>query len=132
MNNSMSWSEIISVGDPELDEQHRTLIGMFNHLMDVLHQGTTNEYIGILIDDLLSYTRLHFKNEEQYIRLNSKIDISQHINEHQKMEQKVIEYKEIYNMKSSDLSMEMIGFLRDWILRHIMQTDIQYKEDMGP
>ncbi len=128
MGKVMAWSEALSVGDPELDEQHRTLIEMFNTLFSFLNRGESKDKIGPLLSDLNSYTRLHFRNEERHIGLIAHVNMEKHFQEHLQMEKQIEVYQEIFARNDSDLTYEMIGFLRDWILRHIMHTDIEYKQ----
>ena len=126
MKAMMSWSETLSVGDAELDEQHRTLFGLMNDLYEGMCLGNASGMISRLLDDLLAYTRLHFRNEEAYFDQFRYAERESHIKAHQALEQKLSEYREKFSQGETGMAMELLGFMRDWIIGHIMQMDSKY------
>ncbi len=127
MKAMMSWSEVLSVGDLELDEQHRTLFGMMNDLYDSVSTGTSNGLMSRLLDDLLAYTRLHFRNEERYFDQFRYGEREAHMQAHRVLEHKVMEYRVRFTDGDAGIAMELLGFMRDWIIGHIMQVDSRYR-----
>lgn len=127
MKAMMSWSDTMSVGDPEIDEQHRTLFSLLNELYVAFLEGTAHDRLGMLFDDLASYTRLHFRNEEIYFEQFGYPELEAHVAAHAALTQKLAAFRERYGHGEEDLTIEMIHFLRDWILGHIMQMDFRYR-----
>lgn len=63
------WSEDLSVGIQEIDEQHKELVPLLNRLRDavVAHHGYAA--CSEILDQLAQYTRVHFIVEESLMRI---------------------------------------------------------------
>lgn len=127
MKAMMAWSETMSVGDAEIDEQHRVLIGILNSLYDAMLEGRARQMMDQLFEDLASYMHLHFSNEEQYFDQFHYAGRTQHVLQHQELTRKTQELQTTYFEKNRDMTMELFSLLRDWIIRHIMQEDMKYR-----
>jgi hypothetical protein len=59
----LEWDDYMSVGVPEIDEQHRNLIAAINRLYEVVMKGDLREMHSArqkALDDLDEYVRHHF------------------------------------------------------------------------
>ena len=128
MKAMMSWSETMSLGDPEIDEQHRTLIGLLNGLYEALLEGTARSRLTLLLSDLLAYTRLHFQNEERYFELFGYSELEDHARAHHVLTDRLSELRERHERGEEDLSIDVLLFLGNWILEHVMQVDMRYRK----
>ncbi len=52
----------------EIDRQHKELVEKFNRLHDAVSKRAPREQIYGIIDEIISYTRMHFEVEEQLMR----------------------------------------------------------------
>ena len=127
MKAMMVWSETLSVGDPELDEQHRVLIGLLNGLYEGLTDGSAPDVTVRLIEDLFAYTRLHFGNEERYFDQFRYEERDSHMKAHRALEEKLMQYRNRLDAGEGGMAFELLNFLRDWIIGHIMQVDSRYR-----
>jgi len=127
MKAMMSWSDTLSLGDPEIDEQHRTLIGLLNGLYDALLDGSARQRLALLISDLTAYTRLHFQNEERYFEQFGYPELEAHARAHKELTDRLSVFKDRHERGEEDLTIEMLRFLGDWIIGHVMQMDMRYR-----
>jgi hemerythrin-like metal-binding protein len=100
------WSDVLNIGLPILDEQHKQLF------KDIF-------------DRLKAYTKYHFKEEEAYMKRIGYPKTEEHSAEHVLLLMRVntlwrlIENGEIISPKGVSL------FVSDWIVEHIMDKDGQ-------
>ena len=127
MKAMMSWSDTLSLGDPEIDEQHRTLIGLLNGLYDALLDGSARQRLDLLISDLTAYTRLHFQNEERYFEQFGYPELEVHARAHKELTDRLSAFRERHERGEEDLTIEMLRFLGDWVIGHVMQMDMKYR-----
>lgn len=76
-----------------------------------------------LLDSLVAYTQYHFSTEEMYFRRFSYPEAADHIEEHRKFTEKVLDVKERLDRKQLVLSLEITTFLKDWLTHHIKASD---------
>ena len=56
------WDRTLSVGVPEIDEDHRKLVDLFNLLNRAVTEGASRDYTEALVDELISCNVWHFKH----------------------------------------------------------------------
>ena len=59
------WSDILSVGVEEIDEDHRKLIHIFNILNHAVADKESPEYLAATLEELINCTVWHFSHEER-------------------------------------------------------------------
>lgn len=122
----MKWVDDYSVQVAELDQQHQKLIEMINHLHDEMRQGKGRESLGSILDQLIEYTRVHFATEEDWMARAGYAGLTAHREEHRKLTRQVEELQDQYRAGSRTLSLEVMVFLRDWLVNHIQGSDQKY------
>ena len=128
----ITWNDTLSVGVPELDEQHKKLIKMINDLHDAMRGGKGNAAMGTILDGLISYTGYHFTAEEGMMKAAGYQDLDAHKKVHDSFTNKVADLKENFNNGKTTLSVETMKFLSDWLTSHIKGTDKQYMAVLAP
>ena len=123
----MAWNPKLSVSVPQFDEEHKKLVGMVNELHDGVQSGHGKEALGKILNNLINYTKTHFANEERFMRETNYPDIQAHLAEHQALAKQVLEVQAKYNAGATAvLSMEVMNFLKNWLVKHIQGTDAKY------
>jgi len=122
----ITWNESLMVGIPDIDKQHQSLVVGINNLQDAMAQGKGKDFLEHLLDDMLAYSTIHFSTEENYFEKFNYDDAQQHIKEHRAFAKKVVEFKTDYEAGKALLSIEIMTFLRDWLIHHIMVVDKKY------
>lgn len=128
----MIWSESLSVGVKTLDDDHKKLVDMINELVDGITNKRRLEALTQVLDKLVHYTKLHFAREEDYFNRTGYPQASTHIQQHRTLIQQVAQLQT--RLKAGDtslLSLDLMKFLQEWLTRHIMDTDKQYKDHLN-
>jgi len=123
----MTWNEKMSVSVASLDDDHKKLVTMLNQLFDAINSGHGREALGKILDDLIAYAKMHFNHEETMFARTSYPDMVAHKQEHDKFTQQVLEVQKKYkNGGSGTLSLEVMNFLKNWLVEHIQGNDKKY------
>ncbi len=123
------WQEKYSVGNKEIDNQHKKLFGIINVLQRYVKENRGEEIIVDVIAKLISYALYHFNTEERYFDIYNYEYTEEHKKEHQIFIDKVESFKEEYVItgEKSKLSQKVLDFLNDWIVSHLLDEDAKYK-----
>jgi hemerythrin len=128
----MSWNANMSVGVPSVDEQHKKLVDMLNELYDGIQTKQTRETLGKVLDGLISYTVSHFRHEEQFFARTNYPDAPAHIKEHRDLTRQVLDVQKRHKAgETGTLSMEVMNFLKRWLIDHIQGSDKKYSPHMS-
>lgn len=123
----MTWTESMSVGVKVLDEDHKKLVGMVNQLHDGIMDGHRAEALGKVLDQLVSYTRIHFEREESMFTKTHYPGLATHKKEHDDLIKTALDLQSRYRQgASSMLSLETMSFLKSWLAHHIQGCDKSY------
>lgn len=132
------WQDSLSVGMPEIDQQHQDLFAKFNALLEAWLAGEGRTEVGELFDFLDSYVLTHFADEENLMRQIGFPALPDHQEVHQAFVRQVSQFKERLITEGptpelvSLVSMTMTG----WLIKHISGMDRAigtfYKEQCCP
>lgn len=123
------WSESLSVNIPSVDRQHKVLIDHINRVAKVIESKRMHE-LGIAIDKLVSYTKLHFSYEEQIFKIYSYEDTDNHLALHDNLFKQIGTFEQIVLENQLNLD-ELLIFLKKWVETHILKEDKQYAAFLG-
>ena len=124
----IDWDEKFSVKVKELDEQHKNLIFHINELIDVLRSVPSFSRIKTIQDKLLASETEHFATEEKYFIKFDYPQKDKHIATHQKFVADNNRLQELYEHDPEKHLTELIYFLEEWWLDHIMGMDHEYAD----
>lgn len=127
-NDSLTWDESISVKVELFDNHHKKLISLINKLYQSMENGEGNAVLLSILEELIDYTVYHFSAEEEVFEKYNYPDKEVHIKQHQGF---VAKAKDLYaglQGGSSILTNEVLDFLQEWVVTHIMKTDFKYSE----
>ena len=127
----MEWSAALSVGFREIDRQHERLVEIANALNAAMQTGESAGAVGRILNELVDYTVKHFAYEEDLMRQQGYRDINNHLAEHKKLIDDVSAYKRQFDSGHTHITVELLGFVRDWLVKHIMKTDTALARDLN-
>lgn len=131
----IEWSDQYSVGLDIFDNEHKKLVAIINDLHDSFERGVDRSVAERALDSLVEYTMLHFQHEEMYFDDWAYPDEAAHRIAHQELRAQVLEYRAALTAKGGiEMALELIVFLRFWLLGHIMADDkkfCQFLHDKG-
>ncbi len=118
------WSDEFSVGIEEINEEHKKLLSLVNDLHDNVGAGSAHEVLGKVLDELLRYVIYHFSHEEELFRSTNYPGTERHILQHRGLTAKVENiYADFRANTSETLPQEVLDFLKNWLVEHIMGSD---------
>lgn len=110
----------------KFDDQHKKLVELINQLHDAMKSGQGNTMIGVVLQSLITYTGTHFADEIKMMQAHAYPDLSRHQAEHDKFVKQVVEFQQKFQDGSSMLTMTVLSFFKDWLVRHIQGEDKKY------
>lgn len=121
----IEWTEQLSLGIPEIDEQHQQLINIANLLLAAVHAGKGERVIKKTVTDLREYTVQHFVKEEEYMAIIGYPRLQSHAETHQDLVRQVKDYqRQLWDQGRVDLN-EMLAFIKSWLIDHILYSDLE-------
>lgn len=119
----MPWSNMLSVGVRDIDDQHRVLVDILNRLGDVVMGEVTEWDEKAVLADLLQYTAKHFGFEEGLMRDNGYPEMEDHLRQHRELIAQLKAMIERFNGGDQPDAEELLVFVREWLTTHILSTD---------
>lgn len=124
----LEWSDNYSVGVELFDRQHKKLIDLINELNESMKKGEGKAKVGDIIDKLLNYAAEHFKSEEDYFSQYGYPEEQEHRKQHKSFVEDVTKFKLDFDRDKLFLSIEVMNFLKDWLIKHILDSDKNYSD----
>ncbi len=127
----MQWTEDLSVGVDEIDNQHKVLFSRINNLVTAIKQHRCKDEIDNTIRFLEEYAATHFAYEEKYMQDSHYPEYPRHKAHHARYLEHLSELKKeaaAPRVKggSYDLSVTANQMVVDWIIDHIMKVDRKF------
>ena len=121
----VTWRDEYALGMSEIDAQHKTLFEIMNRLWDAIVRAAPPAEIGVILDALENYTVMHFREEESFMRNIHYPKMRAHVELHRHFVKRVREER-IAALDGRPSSLELLHFLRDWLVSHILIEDKSY------
>ena len=127
----VTWDETYSVRVKKLDEQHQKLFALLNALHEAMRHGSGQAAVREILQELATYTVTHFRAEEELMRKTDYQGFAAHQAEHQRFVAKVQQLTQDLEAGSNVSSMQVVGFIKDWLAEHIKRTDGSYSAHLN-
>ena len=122
------WSDKLATGIEEIDTQHKRLVALINEVGGLCIAEADSSQIKPVLNELISYTQYHFKNEEQLMKryeVNSAFQLN-HIKAHEAFCKQMVLATGIIQtspQNAMDLLAQLLNYLTRWLFQHIMVED---------
>lgn len=110
---------------PEMDAEHRTLIGLMNRLHASHRANAGTAQLNSELDALVKYTVKHFADEEAYMAKTGHPGLKTHAGIHKQLLDQVSSHVASFRA-SGKLNDEFFKFLTFWLKAHIRGIDAKY------
>ncbi|MBF8258249.1 MAG: bacteriohemerythrin [Actinobacteria bacterium] len=120
------WKNDFSVGIKELDDQHRSFFEILNRLGEAAGRNKGIEVVGLVLQELNEYSRHHFAEEENWLRVVGFPGLQFQKKQHEFFISQVTDLLDKYSKGDANLPISTMEFLRDWLLSHILENDKKY------
>lgn len=122
------WMNEFSVGVAKMDEQHKKLIAMINLLIADQKVLTAPETIAKLLTEMTDYAQEHFRAEEYLMSEYGYDKKDSQVVQHEEFIRKTRAFYIKSEIGPNSLSVALLEYLKTWLVDHILQEDMQYKE----
>ena len=118
-----------------IDQEHARLFELAQQTHDLLNNDILmdkTDSLTDLISELINYTRTHFSHEEAYMEQIQYPSLSAHMAQHRQFEQRLLEFdmdalEEDFD-EQNEAVQNLLDFLVNWLINHIMKVDMRYTE----
>ena len=128
---SIRWSGKMSVGVPELDDDHKGLLVVINELEVHANEEADEEVVRRSLNWLLRYAQTHFAREQAVMTCCNYPMLSEHIDEHRDFVNRMRGSIAAFDANPDDAAAEirdtLISYLEKWWRHHILSEDMKYK-----
>jgi diguanylate cyclase (GGDEF)-like protein/hemerythrin-like metal-binding protein/PAS domain S-box-containing protein len=115
----LPWSESLSLGVRVIDEQHRGMVARVNEVAARLRESDPAA-AAALMDELATYTELHFRTEEGLMEAFGIPNAERHRDEHRIL---LSDLRSLGAGLESTSVMLALQHLKPWLLRHVDSLD---------
>lgn len=123
---TFAWKPEYSVSVSIFDSQHRKLFALAQGLHDAMRAGKGREVLARCLNELVTYTKTHFAEEESLMARHGYAELSHHQLQHLQLIRKISEFQKQFDSGNAFITIELMDFIQDWITSHIMQADHSY------
>ena len=121
----IEWKSDFETGIHVFDEHHRHLVSLLNMAYDGITCGAEHSELSAVLDELIDYAAYHFIAEETWMEAYDYPDLAQHREEHFGFSCKIISMQQEFRDTMDNLSLEVLLFLQDWLITHILKRDAE-------
>ncbi len=125
MNGIIQWSNDLSLGIPEIDDQHHELVNIINVLWEAIVIKRDKAAIVPILAKLEHYTQAHFTAEEVLMRVENYPALEAHKVEHQQFVAKLASTR-MQAEAGEVIALDLLHYLTDWLVKHIEHSDGDY------
>lgn len=127
----MEWTKAMSVGLPELDGDHKTLVRVINQLAENAGQEGRSGELRQCIFALMRYAEFHFAREEQVMKACGFPELPEHKLEHDDFTAQIQSLAERFEADAEavagEVNDQLLEYLKNWLMHHIMIVDMAYR-----
>ena len=119
------WDDVLSIGNDEIDNDHRILVDLFNLLGRSVSDGAESRYVAAVLAELINATAWHFSHEERLMLENAYPDRDLHRRDHRALMTSVRDLEQHY-LNRGELEEADFDFLESWLTEHILVADMKF------
>ncbi len=128
---AMQWTEKMSVGLKELDDDHKQIIKAINQLEANAGDESRGQVVRQCLLGLRRYAEFHFAREEKVLGVTTFPGLEVQQSEHRDFIDRIRAVSQRFDEDPDGtcayINGELLTFLRDWLTHHILIEDMAYK-----
>jgi hemerythrin len=122
---TFDWSDDLSVGVEEIDDDHKNMIKYYNDLFAACMVSMGPAVVLETLGKLIEYTKYHFQREEGLMVKEGYPGLAEQRHEHEELIRIVEEVqKKAKSDPDHEFSNDVLGFVSSWIRNHILESDL--------
>jgi hemerythrin len=125
---SIEWDNSLVLGIKQIDEQHQQLVRLLGKSYNaIILDGPQTEF-DLIVKELSDYSAYHLSTEERLMTEYGFPHMNSHLLEHAELSRNVKEFRDKCDSEDSSVAIDVLVFLRGWLINHILKTDRLYAE----
>lgn len=121
------WEEDFSIHNDDIDSQHKVLFNLAHKAYNMANNHINPKELKQVLGEFFEYMKVHFNDEEQYMRQIGYPKLDEHIELHKYIVQELkTTIKTIHS--ANDLKEKLKVVSQEWLLQHILQEDMQIEK----
>lgn len=124
----MAWNDAFATNVGDVDAHHKKLIDFINEIYQGIMLEKDKDVVDKVLGELVDFTVMHFAYEESLFDKYGYDDTRAHKEKHKALLGQVGDYVSKYKEGNTDVSHELLSFLKNWLTKHIMGVDQKYAE----
>ena len=121
------WNASIQLDIKVVDTQHKRLVDLINKLNRAMKLRKGRQALTAVFTDLIDYTKHHFGDEEKMMRKYDYEGLREQEVQHKHFVAKMADLRQQVSDGNSMVTMDLMDFLKDWLVKHIKGTDKKYQ-----
>jgi hemerythrin len=117
------WQDAFSVGNEELDGQHRQMLDLLNRIYDSIELEQTRQPVAVFLEESDRFATIHFETEERLMAECGYPGLEEHRKAHGAYRALVAQIRQREEKEQAE---DLFFFLKEWWLGHLLQVDSQY------
>lgn len=122
----LQWNESLSVGHETIDEHHKVLLQLIRNIFAAMSKGGKGGELIMHVEKMIDFAKYHFEHEERYMHSWGYPQLQAHQKVHRGVIAKMEEFKQQIQTSPALGAIALSGFLKDWLVNHIMKIDKRY------
>lgn len=120
----MLWDAKYSVGNAEIDSQHKKLFEMINSLIKESEKRNSRDTLEKILEDMVDYIEEHFNYEESFFSKHP--EAPAHRMMHAEFMKKTMGFSKAFARGETEMADEILEFLTTWLKNHTLNVDINF------
>lgn len=119
-----TWEDKYSIDSKRIDNQHKKLFELAAQAYSMGSRHISKEEIKGVLDSFFNYMKVHFKDEEEFMKSIGYPNLSQHQEIHQHIIHSLVALiRDIHNV--NDMKEKLSIIAKNWLLEHILHEDMK-------
>jgi len=131
---SYQWKEEYTVNIKVIDEQHKKFLSIINELKLIINSDSCEKKVSSIFFQLAYLIDHYFIKEEIYFKDLKYPNFEQHISDHNKFIDRIIQFQKDVENSKPNLCVEIYHYLEAWFDEHILKYDkeaVEYLRKSG-
>jgi methyl-accepting chemotaxis protein len=122
----MAWNDSFATHVGEVDSHHSKLIDLINEIYRGIMLEKEKVVVDNTLNELVNFTVMHFGYEESLFDKYGYEDAVSHKQKHKELLAQVGDFVTRYREGNTEISHELLSFLKNWLTKHILGVDQKY------
>lgn len=124
--NTFNWNDSYDVKVARFNDQHKFLFEIIKDLYNAMENKDDRLALAFIINKIVQYSKEHFSEEEICLLNNQYPNYEKHRKQHKLFLDKIVQFSSDYNSGKYLLHVDILLFLKNWVLQHILVADKEY------